>query len=102
MSNIVFERSRNLDDNYQEYWTARQLSRDLEYDEYRNFLKVIEKAKIACEMSGHEVNDHFVDITEMVKLGSTATRQIDNIKLSRYACYLIVQNANPHKQLVAL
>ena len=102
MSSIVFERSRNLDDNYQEYWTARQLSRDLEYDEYRNFLKVIEKAKIACEMSGHEVNDHFVDITEMVKLGSTATRQIDNIKLSRYACYLIVQNANPHKQLVAL
>ena len=102
MPNIVFEQSRNLDDNYQEYWTARQLSRDLEYDDYRNFLKVIEKAKRACENSGHDIDDHFVDITEMVKLGSTASRKIDNIKLSRYACYLIVQNANPHKQLVAL
>lgn len=102
MPNIVFEQSRNLDDNYQEYWTARQLSRDLEYDEYRDFLPVIEKAKIACEMSGHEVGDHFIDITDIIKLGPTATREIDNIKLSRYACYLIVQNADPHKQLVAM
>lgn len=102
MSNIVFERSRNLDDNHHEYWTARQLARDLEYAEYRNFLPVIEKAKIACEVSGHDIEDHFVHINEIVQLGSKATRQIDNIKLSRYACYLIVQNADPHKQLVAM
>ena len=102
MTNIIFEKSRKLDDQYQEYWTARQLSRDLDNAEYRNFLTVIEKAKVSCTNSGHDIEDHFVDITEMVKLGSTASRKIDNIKLSRYAWYLIVQNANPHKQLVAL
>lgn len=102
MTNIIFEKSRKLDDQYQEYWTARQLARDLEYNEYRNFLNAVEKAKISCTNSGHDVDDHFVDITEMVKLGSTAQRQIDNIRLTRYACYLIVQNADPSKQIVAL
>lgn len=102
MTNIIFEKSRKLDDQYQEYWTARQLSRDLEYAEYRNFLPVVEKAKISCANSGHDIEDHFVQINEMVKLWSTAQRQIDNIKLTRYACYLIVQNADPAKQIVAL
>jgi DNA-damage-inducible protein D len=102
MTNIIFEKSRKLDDQYQEYWTARQLAKDLDYAEYRNFLPVIDKAKTSCLNSDHEVEDHFVDITEMVKLGSTAQRQIDNIRLSRYACYLIVQNADPSKQIVAL
>jgi len=102
MTNIVFEKSRKLDEQYQEYWTARQLARDLEYAEYRNLLPVIEKAKVACINSGHEVDDHFVDINEMVRLGSTAQRQIDNIRLTRYACYLVVQNADPSKQIVAL
>ena len=102
MSNIIFEKSRKLDNQYQEYWTARQLARDLDYSEYRNFLGVIEKAKASCMNSGHDIDDHFVHINEMIKLGSTAQRQIDNIRLSRYACYLIVQNADPHKQIVAL
>lgn len=102
MTNIIFEKSRKLDEQYQEYWTARQLAKDLDYAEYRNFLPVIEKAKMACVNSGHEVDDHFVHINEMVKLGSTATRQIDNIRLTRYACYLVVQNADPSKQIVAL
>lgn len=102
MTNIVFEKSRKLDEQYQEYWTARQLARDLDYAEYRNFLPVIEKAKTACINSGHDIDDHFVDINEMVQLGSTANRKIDNIRLTRYACYLVVQNADPNKQLVAL
>lgn len=102
MSNIVFEKSRKLDTNYHEYWTARQLSRDLEYDDYPSFLKVIDKAKISCTNSGHDIDDHFEDFVEVIKLGSTASREIDNIKLSRYACYLIVQNADPNKQLVAM
>jgi DNA-damage-inducible protein D len=102
MVNIVFENSRKLDEQYQEYWTARQLARDLEYSEYRHFLPVIEKAKTACSNSGHEVDDHFVDVDEMVILGSTAQRKIDNIRLTRYACYLVVQNADPNKQIVAL
>lgn len=102
MSNIIFEKSRKLDQQYQEYWTARQLSRDLDYSEYRNFLSVIEKAKASCINSGHDSEDHFIPFNETIKLGSTATRQIDNIRLSRYACYLIVQNADPHKQIVAL
>jgi DNA-damage-inducible protein D len=68
MTNIIFEKSRKLDDQYQEYWTARQLSRDLEYAEYRNFLPVVEKAKISCANSGHDIEDHFVQINEMVKL----------------------------------
>jgi DNA-damage-inducible protein D len=102
MTNIIFEKSRKLDDQYQEYWTARQLAKDLDYAEYRNFLPVIEKAKISCANSGHDIEDHFVHINEMVKLGSTAQRQIDNIRLTRYACYLIVQNADPSKQIVAL
>ena len=73
----------------------------LEYNEYRNFIPVIEKAKIACENSGQRIEDHFVDINEMVAIGSGAVRPIDSIKLSRYACYLIVQNADPSKTIVA-
>lgn len=73
----------------------------MEYAEYRYFLPVIEKAKLACANSGVSVADHFVDILEMVTIGSGAERQVDSVKLSRYACYLIVQNADPSKTIVA-
>jgi len=73
----------------------------LEYKEYRNFLKVVKKAKEACLNSGHELKNHFVPFTDMVPIGSWALRKIENIKLSRYAAYLIVQNANPNKAIVA-
>jgi DNA-damage-inducible protein D len=74
----------------------------LEYSEYRNFIDVIEKAKIACENSGYTASDHFVEADDMVSLGSGAKREIKTVFLSRYACYLIVQSADPSKEVVAL
>lgn len=97
----TFESIKRVDDNGIEYWSSRDLWRILEYNEYRNFLPVIYKAKIACENSGQKVSDHFVDIHEMVPIGSGAERPLDSIKLSRYACYLTVQNADPSKTIVA-
>ena len=97
----LFESIKHIDENGVEYWTSRSLWKILEYNEYRNFIPVIEKAKIACENSGQRIEDHFVDINEMVAIGSGAVRPIDSIKLSRYACYLIVQNADPSKTIVA-
>ena len=97
----LFESIKNIDENGNEYWTSRSLWKILEYTEYRHFLPVIEKAKIACENSGQRIEEHFEDILEMVTIGSGAERQIDSVKLSRYACYLIVQNADPSKKIVA-
>ena len=98
----VFEQLKRLDENKNEYWTARDLSTVLEYSEYRHFKPVIDKAKEACKNSGYAVADHFEDILGMVSIGSGAQREIDDVKLSRYACYLIVQNADPAKEIVAL
>ena len=98
----LFEQIRQTDENGNEYWSARDLSKVLEYSEYRHFLPVIERAKEACENSGQLISDHFEDILEMVSIGSGAKRNTENIKLSRYACYLIVQNADPGKEVVAL
>lgn len=98
----VFEKIKRLDGNKNEYWAARDLSSVLEYSEYRHFKPVIERAKEACKNSGYNVSDHFEDVLEMVPIGSGAEREIDNVKLSRYACYLIVQNADPAKEIVAL
>ena len=97
----LFESIKHVDENGAEYWTSRSLWKILEYNEYRNFIPVVEKAKIACENSGQRIEDHFVDINEMVTIGSGAGRPVDSIKLSRYACYLIVQNADPSKTIVA-
>ena len=97
----LFESIKKIDENGNEYWTSRSLWKILEYTEYRHFLPVIEKAKLACENSGQRIEDHFEDILEMVTIGSGAVRPIDSIKLSRYACYLIVQNADPSKTIVA-
>lgn len=85
-----------------EFWYARELREVLEYTEWRNFLKVVDKAKTACENSGIEVEDHFVDVNKMVAIGSGAEREIDDIQLSRYACYLIMQNSDPRKEVVAV
>ena len=97
----LFESIKHIDENGVEYWTSRSLWKVLEYTEYRNFLPVIEKAKIACENSGQRVENHFVDIHEMIMIGKGAERPLDSVKLSRYACYLIVQNADPSKTIVA-
>ena len=98
----IFEQIKRLDENGNEYWSARDLSKVLEYLEYRNFQPAIERAKEACQNSGHPLSDHFVDMHEMVNIGSGAQREMQSIKLSRYACYLIVQNADPGKEVVAL
>ena len=97
----TFESIKRIDENGVEYWSSRDLARILEYADYRNFIAVINKAKEACINSGNEVLDHFGDVTEMVVIGSGAQRSIDTIKLTRYACYLTVQNADPSKTIVA-
>lgn len=97
----TFESIKRVDDNGIEYWSARDLAKILEYSEYRHFLPVIDRAKEACQNSGQRTEDHFEDILEMITLGKTAQREVDSIKLSRYACYLTVQNADPSKTIVA-
>lgn len=97
-----FERAKRTSATGNEYWSSRDFSQILGYSDYRNFEQVIKKAKSACFNSGHRIEDHFVDITEMVGIGSGAKRQVSSIYMSRYACYLIVQNADPSKEIVAL
>lgn len=96
-----FEDIKKLDNSGNEYWSARELSKLLEYSEYRHFVPVLEKAKEACLQSGHNTEDHFEEIIEMVEIGSGAKRKLKNIALSRYACYLVVQNGDPSKPVIA-
>lgn len=98
----IFERIKRLDDTENEFWSARELGRVLEYSEFRHFKPVIERAKEACKNSGINVLDHFEDILDMVPIGSGAERELEDVRLSRYACYLIVQNADSTKEIVAL
>jgi len=98
----AFEAIRRVNEEGIEYWTARDLAKVLGYARWENFQNVIPKAKLACANSGYDTSDHFRDITKMVKLGSKAQRKVEDIQLSRYACYLIVQNADPAKEIVAL
>lgn len=108
MSNIekysekVFEDIKHYNEDGQEFWYARELQTVLEYTKWDNFKKVIEKAKISCKNSNINVSDHFADVGNMVQLGSGAQREIEDVMLSRYACYLIVQNSDPRKEVVAL
>lgn len=101
MSENTFETIKKIDNNGQEYWSSRELAKVLEYSDYRNFLGVVEKAKVACENSGVVIHNHFVDTTEMVQIGSGAEKPVVTVNLSRYACYLIVQNSDPTKVIVA-
>ena len=98
----VFEQIKQIDENGNEFWMARQLAKTLDYKDFRNFLVVIEKAKEACQNSGQTVANHLVEFNEVVAVGSGATHNYPSYKLSRYACYLIVQNADPSKEVVAL
>jgi len=97
----TFEGIRETDGDGLEFWTARKLANVLEYSEYRHFLPVIERAKEACGNSGHSIEDHFEDILDMVRIGSGAKREVSDVRLSRYACYLIVQNGDPTKPVIA-
>lgn len=98
----TFETIKHVDEYGNEYWSARDLQKVLEYKEWRNFFKVLNTAKISCLNSMCIVNDHFVEFNKMVDIGSKTNRKIQDYKLSRYACYLIVQNADPSKEVVAL
>ena len=84
-----------------EFWLARDLQHLLGYSKWENFLNVVSKAKTACEVSGHAVFDHFIDVNKMVDLGSGSQREVDDIMLTRYACYLIAQNGDPRKPEIA-
>jgi DNA-damage-inducible protein D len=97
-----FERIKRTNETGIDFWESRDLARVLDYTQYRNFEGVIEKAKLACLNSGHRIEDHFADVNKMVEIGSSATREIKQTLLSRYACYLIIQNADPKKEIVAL
>ncbi len=101
MKENQFESIKRIDDNGAEYWSSRDLAKELEYTDYRNFQTAINKAKVACKNSGEVIHNHFVDANEMVKIGSGAEKAIDTMYLSRYACYLIVQNSDPTKVVVA-
>jgi len=97
----TFEACAQRADNGVEFWLARDIQHLLGYSEWRNFVTVINKGKTACEVSGHSISDHFVDVNKMVDLGSGSQRDIDDIMLTRYACYLIAQNGDPRKQEIA-
>ncbi len=97
-----FERIKRTNETGAEFWSSREFAEVLQYSDYRNFEAVVEKARLACLNSGHRIEDHFVDVTEMVRIGSGAERPVKTVFMSRYACYLAVQNADPKKQIVAL
>lgn len=97
-----FEDIKHLDENGVEFWYARELSKLLDYKDFRNFELTIFKAMESCKNSANEITDHFVEVTEMVPIGSNAKREFPSYKLSRYACYLIAQNGDPRKEVIAL
>lgn len=97
-----FDAIRRVDEDGNEYWSARDLARLLGYTQYNKFTRAIEKAKESCQKSGQAISDHFTHMSEMIPTGKGAKRKFDTVHLSRYACYLIVQNADPEKPIVAL
>jgi DNA-damage-inducible protein D len=98
----VFESIKKFNEYGSEYWSARELSAVLDYAQWRNFVNVIDKAKEACKNSHNNVSDHFADISKTIEMPKGAVKEIEDFLLSRYACYLIVQNADPGKEIVAL
>ena len=101
-SEQTFESIKHVNEYGEECWLARELQGVLEYARWENFNKAIERAKKACTNTGFDVEDHFREVTKMVPLGSGAEREIDDVMLSRYACYLVVMNGDPNKEVIAI
>jgi len=97
----TFEAYAQQTDGGVEYWLARDIQHLLGYDEWRNFNTVVSKAKTACEVSGHVVSDHFVDVNKTIQMPKSAKKDIPDVMLTRYACYLIAQNGDPRKPEIA-
>ena len=97
-----FEDIKNMRPDGSEFWLARELASVLDYTKWENFSKVIDRAMLACKNSGFEIADHFPEVRKMVDIGSGTKRKVKDYELSRYACYLIVQNGDPRKEVIAL
>lgn len=97
-----FEEIKRLKEDGTEYWNARELSEVLQYKKWENFAKVIDRAKLACNNSGFEIEEHFPEVRKTLEMPNNATKTIIDYELSRYACYLIVQNGDPRKEIIAL
>lgn len=98
----LFESIKHVNEYGQEFWYARELQPLLEYSQWRRFAEAIERAKTACVNSGHDATDHFAEVGKMVEIGSGTKRNVEDYELSRYACYLIVMNGDPRKEVIAL
>ena len=98
----MFENIKHIDENGNEYWYARELMPLLEYSKWERFSNAINNAKTSCIKSGYDINDHFPEVGKMVQIGSKTSRKLVDYKLSRYACYLIVQNGDSRKEAIAL
>ena len=101
-SETTFESIKHVDEYGNEYWLARELMPLLEYSKWERFSNAIENAKLACEKSGYDINDHFPEVGKLSKRNNGAVVKIKDYKLSRYACYLIVQNGDSRKEAIAL
>ena len=97
-----FEDIKNIREDGTEFWYARELFPVLQYAQWKNFIKVIDKAMTACKNSGYAVLDHFAEVGKTIEMPKSAQKQVLDYELSRYACYLIVQNVDPSKEIVAL
>ena len=97
-----FESIKHIDENEVEFWYARELMEMLEYSKWGNFIKVIDKAKKSCENSNNTISEHFADVGKTIKMPKNAEKTIEDMKLTRYACYLIAQNGDSRKKAIAL
>lgn len=102
INNNIFEKIKHIDENGNEYWEARELMKVLEYKKWDKFINVIKSSKLACKQSNNLIEEHFLQVGKMINIANGGKREIIDYHLSRYACYLIVQNADPKKQSVAL
>jgi len=98
----TFESIKHTDESGEESWFARDLQDVLQYTQWRNFQKVIDRAMLACKNSGFDVAEHFAEVSKTIKMPKTAEKSVPDYRLSRYACYLIVQNGDPRKEIIAL